>query len=87
MNIMHLSLQKPVWCGALRVPHCCSHHVAQPHGTVAGVVLHQRVVMCGEEGTAADSLGQLLHDGAGDGRAVVCGRAPACECVHRGAVR
>lgn len=63
-----------------------SHHVAQPHGAVAGVVLHQRMVVRGEEGAAADALGQLLDDGAGDGRAVVGGRAPACERVHRGAV-
>lgn len=83
---MHLSLQKPVCCGVERVPRCCSHHVAQPHRAVAGVVLHQRVVMCGEEGAAADPLGQLLHDGAGDGRAIVSGRASACEWVHRGAV-
>lgn len=59
--------------------HCCSHHVAQPHSMVVGIVLHQRVVMCGEERAATDLLGQLLHDSAGNGRAVICGCAPSCE--------
>lgn len=80
---MHLSIQKLLCCGAKLVLRCCSHHVTQSHGAVAGVVLHQRVVMCGEEGATADPLGKLLHDSAGDGRAIVSGRAPACEWVHR----
>lgn len=35
--------------------------------------------MCGEERAAADLLGQLLHYGAGDGCAIVCGSAPPCK--------
>lgn len=69
----------PVLYRGQRVLHCCSHHVAQPHSVVVGIVLHQRVVMCGEERAATDLLGQLLHDSAGNGRAVICGCAPSCK--------
>lgn len=84
--IMNDEVNAHLTTGTSSVLRRCSHHVAQPHGSVAGVVLHQRVVMRGEEGAAADLLGQLLHYGAGDGRAVVSGRSPACGRVHSGTV-
>lgn len=61
-------------CFAMR-----THHVAQPHSLVFGVVLHQRVVVCGEESAAADLLSKLLYNSAGNRCAIVCGCAPSCE--------
>lgn len=78
INMMHLSPHE-IQSAMLFTMRCCSHHVAQPHGPVAGVVLHQWVVVRGEERAAADLLGELIHNGAGDSRAVVCGRAPSCK--------
>lgn len=54
------------------------YHVAESDGGVLGVVLHQGVVVGGEERTAADSLGQLLHHSTGNRRAVVRSCAPTC---------
>ena len=67
------------WCASAGL----THHVSQPHCGVGGVVLHQRVVVGGEERAAADLLRQLLHHGTGDGGAVVGGRAPACKDIHK----
>lgn len=67
-------------CSALR---CSTHHVAQPHGVVFGVVLHQRVVVRWEECATADPLSELLYHSAGDCCAVICSCAPSCEARSR----
>lgn len=59
------------------VLHYCTHHVAQPHSRVVGVVLHQGVVMCREERATADLLSKLLHNSTGNRCAIICGCAPS----------
>ncbi len=54
-------------------------HVSESDGGVLDVVLHQRVVMGGEQGPAADLLWQLVHHSARDGCAVIRGRTSACS--------
>ena len=53
--------------------------MTQPHSRVVGVVLHQGVVMCGEEGATADLLSKLPHNSTGNRCAIVCGCAPSCK--------
>lgn len=60
-----------------RSPCSQPYHVSQAHGPALGMVLHQGVVVSGEQRPAADPLRQLLHHRARYGRAVKRGRASA----------
>lgn len=60
-----------------KMPSCHTYHVAQAHGPAVGIVLHQGVVVSGEQRPAADPLRQLLHHRARYGCSVKRGRASA----------
>lgn len=60
-----------------QIPSCHTYHVAQAHGPAVGIVLHQGVVVSGEQRPAADPLRQLLHHRARYGCSVKRGRASA----------
>lgn len=59
------------------IPSSRTYHVAQAHSPTVGIVLHQGVVVSGEQRPAADPLCQLLHHCAGNGCSVKRGRASA----------
>lgn len=72
-HLLMLICAEQYWCDQ----HCCTHHVAQTHSGVVGIVLDQGVVMCGEESATADLLSKLFHNSAGDRCAIICGCAPS----------
>ena len=53
-----------------------TYHVSKAYVGVVFELLHERVIMCREEGAALDTLRQLLHDRTSYGRSVIGGRAP-----------
>lgn len=76
----------PAFLASRAAPHArrtsspgSAHHVCQVHGRVCAEALHQVVVVGGEEGAAAQGLGQLPHHRVRQGHAVVRRGAPPCN--------
>ena len=59
--------------------HTITYHVAHSNPHTASKLLHQRVIVCGEECSALDALSKLTHNSTGYGSPVICSCPSACR--------
>ena len=59
--------------------HTITHHVAHSNPGTASKLLHQRMIVCGEECSALDALSELTHNSTGYGSPVICSCPSACR--------